>query len=239
MSRFKPQATITRIRADYDDLGSPQVIQSGKNISDRPPEIYPPIENFPRPPVIDDPKLIKLIECSRFLTDHFQYSGFYLVPTRSKSSENISSRRYSDRYRRIKGKRNFFDEINQPSAALFPSELLRGQKRSAEIDRFFACRRNFLSSTAEILDRAKKLTKKIKIENENGNAEEEEGEEKEPAEIDEEAKGRDRASGDEESENLSDSEVDEMDGGDYLEQYEDDDDEGDGDYGYADEGGTM
>jgi hypothetical protein len=51
-----------------------------------------------------------IVDKSRFLAEHFRYSGYHVM--REKQSKGVA--RYSDRYRRVMGARDVFDEMVYP-----------------------------------------------------------------------------------------------------------------------------
>lgn len=121
---------------------------------------------LPRPgPLSQSEK--ELVERSRFLSESLKYSGYYVVPDASSGkllqrSNLVTSalaatsggqqiysathERYSDRYRKILGKKNFFHEIKKPNLALFPMELLNQNYKFNQKQATFTSKAQFLSS---------------------------------------------------------------------------------------------
>lgn len=75
----------------------------------------------------------ELVERARFLGEYFHYSGYYVT---KRVKFNADYERYSDRYRKIEGRKNFYDEIAKPSPLLFPRELLDMEYRPSKFAMF-------------------------------------------------------------------------------------------------------
>lgn len=113
----------------------------------------------------------ELVERSRFLSETYKYSGYYVVPDPSRTQllqqhRLVSSsfapdgsaaqqiythtfERYSDRYRKILGKKTFHSEIESPNTHLFPAELLsdkNGRAIRAAGNTTFTSKVQFLST---------------------------------------------------------------------------------------------
>lgn len=126
--------------------GNPLVLQSRPS-GESAPEKFPQ-RDLPRPLELQQSDK-ELVERSRFLSETMKYSGYYVVPDPTKphaallaahrftSTEGLSNgpiacqqvytptfERYSDRYRKILGKKTFHSEILQPNTHLFPQELI-------------------------------------------------------------------------------------------------------------------
>lgn len=146
----------------------------------------------------------ELIEMSQALGDFFRYSGYYQT-----GEQNSMPERYSDRYRRIVGCRELFDEIVEPSLLVFPPELLAG-----------------LSKRPPTLHSAAKFVPTTAADAQNGPVDEESAARlmEHPLNAEGEAAAEDKADDDEvEVEDVVEEEDDEMGGGDYTEKYSDDD----------------
>ena len=96
---------------------------------------------MPRPPALTQADR-ELIERSRFLSETFKYSGFYVAPSNPAAAAAAAAvhpasaldalqqpqqyytpvfERYSDRYKKILGKKNFYHEIVRRTDTAAPS----------------------------------------------------------------------------------------------------------------------
>jgi hypothetical protein len=153
---------------------NPLLLQSRSTL-DAPPMKFPVRTDLPKPHDLTLSEK-ELVERSRFLSETFKYSGYYVVPDSSRTkllqahglvsssfapdsgSTQIYTptfERYSDRYRKILGKKNFHAEIAQPNPHLFPPELLQAEKggRNARMQQHyqtttFTSKVQFLSTKA-------------------------------------------------------------------------------------------
>jgi len=152
--------------------GNPLLLQS-RTQAEAAPLLYPPFQ-VPQPPALTQADR-ELTERSRFLQETLKYSGYYVVPSPSstrllQAHAMISTaftpeagpastpfsppvqqiytpqlERYSDRYRKILGKKSFYDEIPNPNPYLFPPELL-SSKHQIHSSSTFTSKVQFLSS---------------------------------------------------------------------------------------------
>jgi len=114
--RVRPQV---RAKGEDEDGLTRVVVQSSRQGIEA-PERYPPLPNLPVPPSVVSASDRDYLDFAHYLHESLHYSGYYLKP---KQKQSIHIHRYSDRYRRIQGKRQFTDEISIPSPHLFPPEL--------------------------------------------------------------------------------------------------------------------
>lgn len=141
-----------KMKGDDDDVDAATAASVVNQNWDKPPERYPVITNLPIfPPLTSFDR--ELAERSRFLNEHFRYSGYYVMKENDqhqadKERDAPENQRYTDRYRRIPGRKTFVDEIHRPSKLLFPDELLSLSRsfRHHENADSFASRAVFLSS---------------------------------------------------------------------------------------------
>jgi hypothetical protein len=165
----------------------------------------------------------EVIEKARFLGDFMRYSGYY----QSSQSKRLKvTGRYSDRFRRIEGRRDLFDEIVEPSLLVFPPELLSGVARASAT---LHDSPQFL--TSESLAKAHAMPRHRESAEDSARSLVER-----PDEGDEAKEGKEKGSDDDEEEeevNLDDD--DEEDDDDYAQQHEDDDEDGAEAFGNDDE----
>lgn len=194
---------------------------------EKPPELYPPIPNFPVPPAIDATHKA-LLDKSRGFNDFYRFSGYNVA-----KKQGLDVERYTDRYRRIPGRRDFFDEQGAPSTQVFPKELITQEDRSRKA----TMAPYELSATAlmalagdSFLDNVDMLVRsKISRPDDIDDAEKDEDEDDEK-----------KREGDEEEEYQEfEDDEDEMGGGDYTANYEDADEDDDDKAFGEDEGDTL
>jgi len=235
---------------------NPLVLQSRQQF-DQPPPLYPPRE-LPQPtPLTQTDK--ELVERSRFLSETMKYSGYYVVPSGAASRSlpsHISSstaeagqqqvytpafERYSDRYRKILGKKNFYDEISQPNPHLFPPELLSAKHRIRSTT-IFASKAQFLSSKTLANEVARLVAAGSSMPINDAATQRQTaagdriaaGGEGVDEEDEDEERPRRRGEDEEEEEDQQqemDEDSDDMDGGDYTGNYYDDDENDDDAFG--------
>lgn len=148
---------------------NPLILQS-RSSQDDVPQKFPPRPDMPKPVDLTLSEK-ELVERSRFLSETFKYSGYYVVPDASRTkllhqhglvsssfapdsgSTQIYTptfERYSDRYRKILGKKNFHSEIAHPNPHLFPVELTqeKGRAMRPQQTTTFTSKVQFLSTKA-------------------------------------------------------------------------------------------
>lgn len=90
------------------------------------PSLYPPFPQGTKVGTQDlpDAAALELIDKSRYFADFFRYSGYYQPAKQNDAVLHLE--RYSDRFRRVEGRRRLYEEIVEPSPRIFPEELLSG-----------------------------------------------------------------------------------------------------------------